>query len=203
MGALSYAYTKRINYSIVVLGIIPLLGKLLPKDDSKVTNAKFHNKHNYHVYPLVSCVMTNLIMIAVICIYFPHNFFHSFSTSEIIMVFTFVGFASSPSIDAAHELIHRPENHFKILGFLNMTVYLFNAYPIEHLYLHHKYVGSEKDPITSKKNRSYYTFVFNAYFSAYRFLFSYSKKIFVGCVSLTILYLSSIYFYTLKITSSH
>ncbi len=119
------------------------------------------------------------------------------------MVFTFVGIASSPSIDAAHELIHRPENHFKILGFLNMTVYLFNAYPIEHLYLHHKYVGSEKDPITSKKNRSYYTFVFNAYFSAYRFLFSYSKKIFVGCVSLTILYLSSIYFYTLKITSSH
>lgn len=203
MGALSYAYTKQINYSIVILGLIPLLGKLLPKDDLKVTNAKFHNKHNYHVYPLASCVMTNLIMIAVICIYFPHNFFHSFSTSEIIMVFTFVGIASSPSIDAAHELIHRPENHFKILGFLNMTVYLFNAYPIEHLYLHHKYVGSEKDPITSKKNRSYYTFVFNAYFSAYRFLFSYSKKIFVGCVSLTILYLSSIYFYTLKITSSH
>ena len=203
MGALSYAYTKQINYSIAIVGLIPLLGKLLPKDDLKVTNAKFHNKHNYHVYPLVSCVMTNLIMIAVICIYFPHNFFHSFSTSEIIMVFSFVGIASSPSIDAAHELIHRPENHFKILGFLNMTVYLFNAYPIEHLYLHHKYVGSEKDPITSKKNRSYYTFVFNAYFSAYKFLFSYSKKIFLGCVSLTILYLSSIYFYTLKITSSH
>ena len=102
MGALSYAYTKRINYSIVILGIIPLLGKLLPKDDSKVTNAKFHNKHNYHVYPLVSCVITNLIMVAVICVYFPYGFFHTFTAAQRFMLFFFVGIASPPSIDAAH-----------------------------------------------------------------------------------------------------
>lgn len=147
--------------------------------------------------------MTNLIMIVVICIYFPHNFFGSFSAAEKVMVFLFLGLGSSPSIDASHQLIHRPENYFKILGYLNMTVYLFNAYPIEHLYLHHKYVGTDKDPITCKKNRTYYIYVINAYYSAYRCLFNYSRKLFLGCISLTLLYLSSIYFYTFKTTLSH
>ena len=101
-GALAYAYTQQIYYSFVIITLTPILGKFLPKDDLRVTNAKFHNRHNYHVYPLVSCVMTNLIMIVVICIYFPHNFFGSFSAAEKVMIFLFLGLGSSPSIDASH-----------------------------------------------------------------------------------------------------
>jgi len=58
----------------------------------------------------------------------------------------------SPSIDASHELIHRPDFIFRAIGYVNMALFQFTVYPIEHLYLHHKYVGTSKDPITSPKD---------------------------------------------------
>jgi alkane 1-monooxygenase len=73
-------------------------------------------------------------------------------------------------------------------------VFLFNVYPIEHIYLHHKYVGTDKDPITSKKNYSLFPYIVRAYFSAHKFVFNYSKSIFLGCISLNAAYLFGIYF---------
>ena len=79
-----------------------------------------------------------------------------------------------------------------------MTVFLFNVYPIEHLYLHHKYVGTAKDPITSRKNFSLIFYIFRAYYSAHKFVFNYSKLMFLGCVSLNAAYLATIYYHGLS-----
>lgn len=81
----------------------------------------------------------------------------TYPVSEYTLVQTFqfslmLAYLVGTSIDASHELIHRPEFFFQAVGYMNMALFQFAVYPIEHLYLHHKYVGSSKDPITSPKN---------------------------------------------------
>lgn len=79
-----------------------------------------------------------------------------------------------------------------------MAMFFFTVYPIEHLYLHHKEVGTERDPITSKKNQTILAFIPKAYISAHKFAFNYSKPIFFGCISLNIAYLLAIYYYAVN-----
>lgn len=76
-----------------------------------------------------------------------------------------------------------------------MTMFFFNVYPFEHVYLHHKEVGTERDPITSKKGQTIFSYVPKAYFSAHKFVFNYSKPIFFICISLNIAYALAIYSY--------
>jgi alkane 1-monooxygenase len=62
------------------------------------------------------------------------------------------------SIVIAHELIHRKELHWQLMGkFLLFTagnIYFF----VEHLRVHHKHVGTEVDPATARYNESLYSF---------------------------------------------
>ena len=64
----------------------------------------------------------------------------------------------------------------------------FTIYPTEHLYLHHKKVGTPEDPITAPKNKSFYSYYINAILSCYKFNFNYSKKIFLFNVACTVMY---------------
>lgn len=63
------------------------------------------------------------------------------------------------AIVVAHELIHRKNKAWNFSGrFLLFTV--FNPYfYIHHLRIHHKYVGTNHDPVTAKLGESYYHFV--------------------------------------------
>lgn len=64
----------------------------------------------------------------------------------------------SSSIIVAHELIHRKARIWQVLGkFLLFTagnIYFF----VDHLRVHHKWVGTDKDPATAKKGESVYSF---------------------------------------------
>lgn len=67
-------------------------------------------------------------------------------------------------------------------------LYQFTPYPIEHLFLHHKKVGSPEDPITSPKNQSFYKFYVKSILSAYQFNYNYNRPIFCACLASTIGY---------------
>lgn len=69
-----------------------------------------------------------------------------------------------------------------------MFLFQFTIYPTEHLYLHHKKVGTPEDPITSPKGRSIYSYYFNAIFSCYKFNYNYDKKVFAANLGATLLY---------------
>ena len=93
------------------------------------------------------------------------------------------------SINASHELFHRQQIYCKIVSFVTLFFYQFTIYPIEHLYLHHKKVGTPEDPITAPKNENIYHYFINAIWSAYKFNYDYSKTIFIGCVLSTLMYI--------------
>jgi len=63
------------------------------------------------------------------------------------------------AIVVAHELIHRKDKLWNFAGrFLLFSV--FNPYfYIHHLRIHHKYVGTDSDPVTAKFGESYYHYL--------------------------------------------
>jgi hypothetical protein len=67
---------------------------------------------------------------------------YNYSTSSIISAIISLNYAIGTCIDASHELIHRPETYFRVIGFLGLIPFQFTTYPIEHLYTHHKLVGT-------------------------------------------------------------
>ena len=115
--------------------------------------------------------------------------FQNYSTIQCVQGYIALMFVLPGSIDAAHELIHRPQTGFRIIGFMNMAVMQFAVYPIEHIYLHHKYVGTKRDPITCPKNKNFYQYTFEAWTSAHRFVFNWSKKAFAVCMLANFTYL--------------
>jgi alkane 1-monooxygenase len=76
-----------------------------------------------------------------------------------------------------------------------MALFQFTVYPTEHIYLHHRYVGSVKDPITSPKNQTIYYYAVQAFFSAHKFVFNYSKKIFFLCMLTNWIYLGGMFYH--------
>ena len=68
------------------------------------------------------------------------------------------GSSGTLAIVVAHELIHKKHKAWNFAGrFLLFTA--FNPYfYIHHLRVHHKYVGTDQDPVTAKFGENYYHF---------------------------------------------
>ncbi len=66
------------------------------------------------------------------------------------------------AIVVAHELIHRKEKVWNFAGrFLLFSV--FNPYfYVHHLRIHHKHVGTFNDPVTARKNETYYHYLWRS-----------------------------------------
>ena len=62
-------------------------------------------------------------------------------------------------IIVAHELIHRKSKFLRLLGIWNLHMVLYTHFRIEHVYGHHKWVATFKDPATAKLNESIYHFI--------------------------------------------
>lgn len=92
------------------------------------------------------------------------SLFYSYASGKIVG-FEIIGAAVSTGINSgtsaivvAHELVHRKNKFFKGLG----KFLLFSAgniyFYVEHLRVHHKWVGTDKDPATAKRGESLYRF---------------------------------------------
>jgi alkane 1-monooxygenase len=67
---------------------------------------------------------------------------------------------ASAGTNVGHELTHRKKNKFDM--FLGNWLLAFTwdcAFAIEHVYGHHKYVATERDPATAKRGQNPYHFI--------------------------------------------
>lgn len=108
-----------------------------------------------------------------------------------------LGVATSQTIDACHELIHRNEKVLKAVGFIGLIPFQFTTYPIEHLFMHHKHVGTPQDDITAPKNMPFFTYYVRSVFSSYKETFKYSKVFFAFCMVLHLVYFFTLYQFAL------
>jgi alkane 1-monooxygenase len=74
-------------------------------------------------------------------------------------VFFGMGVASGTvGITYAHELMHQKNRLERWLGDLLMTSVLYGHFRSEHLLVHHRYVGTPRDPVTARYNEGFHRF---------------------------------------------
>jgi alkane 1-monooxygenase len=70
-------------------------------------------------------------------------------------------------ITYAHELVHRPREWERALGVWNLLLVNFAFWGVEHVFGHHKNVGTNEDPATARKNQTVYSFWLQNFFYGY------------------------------------
>lgn len=77
-------------------------------------------------------------------------------------------YAGQVGIVNAHELIHRKQYGFRLLGIINLTLVNYAHFYVEHIRGHHKYVGTLRDPATARYGETYYHFLLRTIPGQYR-----------------------------------
>jgi alkane 1-monooxygenase len=62
-------------------------------------------------------------------------------------------------ITFAHELVHRADRFERALGEILLATTSYTQFAIEHVYGHHRHVGTPRDPATARFGESLYAFV--------------------------------------------
>lgn len=74
-----------------------------------------------------------------------------------------VGIATGTiGINYAHELIHSKQRWERFLGELLLTSVCYGHFATEHVYNHHRYVGTPKDPVSSRYGEIVWVFLVRA-----------------------------------------
>ncbi|SFD73398.1 alkane 1-monooxygenase [Roseivivax sediminis] len=80
-------------------------------------------------------------------------------TAEAIGVFFGMGVLSGTiGINYAHELMHQRNAWERRLGDLLLAMVLYSHFRSEHLLVHHRYVGTPRDPVTARYNEGFHRF---------------------------------------------
>lgn len=76
----------------------------------------------------------------------------------------------------AHELIHRSSKFEQSLGRALLLTTLYMHFAIEHVYGHHKHVGTEEDAATARKGETFYRFLIRSVPDQYRSAWEIERK---------------------------
>ncbi len=81
------------------------------------------------------------------------------STFEKIVLFFGIGVLSGTvGINYSHELMHQKNRLERTLGDLLLAMVLYSHFRSEHLLVHHRYVGTPRDPVTARYNEGFHRF---------------------------------------------
>lgn len=61
-------------------------------------------------------------------------------------------------INYSHELMHQKNRVERFLGDLLLSMVLYSHFRSEHLLVHHRYVGTPRDPVTARYNEGFHRF---------------------------------------------
>ena len=78
---------------------------------------------------------------------------------ELLILFYGIGVASGAvGIVYAHELLHQKNRAERWLGDLLLASVLYSHFRSEHLQVHHRYVGTPRDPVSARYNEGFWRF---------------------------------------------
>lgn len=82
-----------------------------------------------------------------------------FSSAEKIGLFFSMGVISGTiGINYSHELMHQQSHQERWLGDILLAMVLYSHFRSEHLLVHHRYVGTPRDPVTARYNEGFHRF---------------------------------------------
>ncbi|KPP93052.1 MAG: alkane 1-monooxygenase AlkB [Rhodobacteraceae bacterium HLUCCA08] len=75
------------------------------------------------------------------------------------LLFAALGIASGTiGINYSHELMHQHTKVERWLGDILLAMVLYSHFRSEHLLVHHRYVGTPRDPVTARYNEGFYRY---------------------------------------------
>lgn len=78
---------------------------------------------------------------------------------ETIVLFFGVGvLTGTVGINYSHELMHRKDRRERFLGDVLLAMVLYSHFRSEHLLVHHRHVGTPRDPVTARYNEGFHRF---------------------------------------------
>ncbi|MEM8774766.1 MAG: alkane 1-monooxygenase [Pseudomonadota bacterium] len=81
------------------------------------------------------------------------------STLETILLFSGMGVVSGTiGINFSHELMHQRSRTEKAMADALLAMVMYSHFRSEHLMVHHRYVGTPKDPVTARYNEGFHRF---------------------------------------------
>lgn len=83
------------------------------------------------------------------------------SALELVVLFFGLGVISGAiGITYAHELMHQKSRIERWLGDLLMAMVLYSHFRSEHLQVHHRHVGTPRDPVTARYNEGFHRYFY-------------------------------------------
>ena len=81
------------------------------------------------------------------------------SALETIVLFFGVGvITGTVGINYSHELMHQKDRGERFLGDVLLAMVLYSHFRSEHLLVHHRHVGTPRDPVTARYNEGFHRF---------------------------------------------
>ena len=81
------------------------------------------------------------------------------SAIEMIGLFFGIGVVTGTlGINYSHELMHQQSRIERWMGDLLLAMVLYSHFRSEHLLVHHRYVGTPRDPVTARYNENFHRF---------------------------------------------
>ena len=83
---------------------------------------------------------------------------HLSSLEKIVLFFGVGVITGTVGINYSHELMHQKNKTERSLGDLLLAMVLYSHFRSEHLLVHHRYVGTPRDPVTARYNEGFHRF---------------------------------------------
>lgn len=81
------------------------------------------------------------------------------SALETIVLFFGVGvITGTVGINYSHELMHQKDRRERFMGDVLLSMVLYSHFRSEHLQVHHRHVGTPRDPVTARYNEGFHRF---------------------------------------------
>ncbi|MEL7389564.1 MAG: alkane 1-monooxygenase [Pseudomonadota bacterium] len=95
------------------------------------------------------------------------------SMFEIIALFSGMGVVSGTiGINFSHELMHQRSKTEKAMADVLLGMVMYSHFRSEHLLVHHRYVGTPKDPVTARYNEGFHRFLVRVLAACYKSAFA-------------------------------
>ena len=120
-------------------------------DPNRKKNLVYH-KAVLWVWPLIQ------FFLIFWCIYVISNHQHLSLVESVFLMMAQGMITGAVGITFAHELMHQKSSKEKWLADILMGMALYGHFRTEHLLVHHRYVGTDKDAVTAKYDESFFSF---------------------------------------------
>ena len=160
----------------VIFGLLPVLDFLVPKDwlnPTKQQERELENKISFKIPLYLTILFDWHILLKVVGDLKNDDHIDLLKLSGQIFS---VSISSSINFMSSHELIHKHDFMGRFVGCFTLIKSFYMHFYIEHLYGHHRNVGTPKDPATSRLNESFYQFFPRTVIGSWKSAWHYEKR---------------------------